>query len=115
MFNRVGSTLRKASMIGLAVALCAAPAMAAQQDFTVHNKTGKVMTSLYVAPTSEDSWGPDILGRGTLDNDEDASVEFDREEDKCEWDVKADFEDGSSGEVRDVNLCSVTDVTFSPG
>jgi len=111
----MGPKLRKASMIVVAAALFASPALAAQQDFTVHNSTGKVMTSLFVSPTGDDQWGPDILGRGTLDSGEDASIEFDRAEDKCEWDVKADFEDGSSGEDRDINLCSVTDVTFNPG
>jgi hypothetical protein len=113
--DKVISIVRNALMIGLVAAFCAAPAMAADQDFTLHNKTGKIMKALFVAPTSTDSWGSDILGADVLADGADLSIKFDRNESECKWDVRAEFEDGSYGEVRDVDFCTVTDVTFNPG
>jgi hypothetical protein len=117
MANResIVSILRKVLMVAIVAAFCAAPAMAADQDFTLHNSTGKIMKALFVAPTSTDSWGSDILGADVLDSGADLSIKFDRNESECKWDVRAEFEDGSYGEVRDVDFCSVTDVTFNPG
>ena len=40
----------------------ATPALAAPQDFTIVNNTGHTVMTLNVSPTSEDEWGPDILG-----------------------------------------------------
>jgi hypothetical protein len=117
MTNRgsIVSIFRKILMVGLVAALCAAPAMAADQDFTLHNNTGRVMKALFVAPTSTDTWGSDILGEDTLAAGADLAIKFDRNESECKWDVRAEFEDGSYGEVRDVDFCSVTDVTFNAG
>jgi hypothetical protein len=116
MINRsVLSFFRKAVMAGLAIALCAAPAMAGDQDFTLHNHTGKTMKALFVAPSSSDNWGPDILGEDTLADGADVSVKFDRDESECKWDVRGEFEDGAYAEVKDVDFCTVTDVTFNAG
>ncbi len=60
------------------VALCALPAAAARQHFERHNHSGHVIKSLY---------GDSV------------KVEFDREEDECNWDVKVDFRAAS-----DVNV-----------
>lgn len=96
------------------LALCAAPAFAAQQDFTLHNKSGHEIKSLYVSPSSEDKWGPDILGQDTLAAGSDLKIEFDRNESECKWDVKVEFNDGSSAEEHDIDFCSVADVDVNP-
>ena len=95
------------------VAMCAAPAMAGQQDFTLHNKSGHEIKSLYVSPSSEDKWGSDILGQDTLANGEDLKIEFDRGESECKWDVKVEFDDGTSAEENDIDFCTVADVTVN--
>jgi hypothetical protein len=86
--------------------------MAAQQDFTVHNHSGKTIKNLYVSPTSSDHWGDDILGEDTLDDGDSFDVKFDRDQDECTYDIKVKFEDGSDAEDHDVDLCSTTDVNF---
>lgn len=73
------------------------------------------MKALYVSPTSEDHWGEDILGQDTLAEGGTVEVHFDREETECNWDVKAEFEDGSDLEVHNVNFCEVSEVTITPG
>ena len=108
--------IRKSAMVVAAAAmlLWAIPAFAADQDFTLHNKTGRTMKALFVSPSDKDSWGPDILGEDTLADGADVSIKFDRNEDECKWDVRGEFEDGTYAEVRDVDFCTVTDVNFNP-
>ena len=45
----------------------------ARQNFSVVNATGHVVATLNVSPTSESSWGPDILGRDVLEPGQTAS------------------------------------------
>ena len=94
-------------------ALGASPAYGTDQDFTLHNHTERTIKSLYVSPTGADSWSDDILGQDILDDHTDLTVRFDRSASQCDWDVRVDFEDGSSEQVSDVDFCSVTDVTFT--
>jgi hypothetical protein len=88
-------------------------AFAAQQDFTVTNHTGHVIVTLNVSPNNDDHWGPDILGRDVLGNNEQAEVTFDRNEDQCSWDIKVTYDDGTNNDLRAVNLCETTEVEFT--
>ena len=40
------------------------------------NKTGLTIVELYVSPTSDDSWGDDILGQDVLKDGEDVDITF---------------------------------------
>ena len=91
----------------------AGAAYAAQQDFTITNHTGHTIATLNVSPHDDDRWGPDILGRDTLANGEQAEVTFDRNEDQCSWDIKVTYDDGTSNDLRGVNLCETTEVEFT--
>jgi hypothetical protein len=93
--------------------LAAAPALAADQDFTLHNHTELVMKSLFVSPSGANQWSADILGQDILDQRTDLEVKFERDATGCTYDVRAVFADGSTDEVRDVNFCTVSDVTFT--
>lgn len=90
----------------------AAAAMFAPQDFTIHNQTGHVVMTLNVSPSSETRWGPDILGRDVLADGESAEITFDRDEDICLWDIRVTYDDGDTGDWRQINLCETTDVTL---
>jgi hypothetical protein len=104
-------------MSGLAIAALAlvvsvAPARA-DDSFTLHNHTGRSMKALYVAESASDSWGPDILG-GELASGDDIKVSWVRGETACNWDVRGEFDDGTYAEVKNVDFCTVTEVTFNP-
>ncbi len=106
-------SLGKAMTVAVAAALLfAIPALAGDQDFSLHNNTSKTMKSLYVSPHSSDDWGDDILGQDELDAGQSVNVKFPRDEDKCHWDVKGEFEGGGTAEVDDVDFCSVSEVNF---
>ena len=84
----------------------------ARQNFSVVNATGHVVTTLNVSPTSENEWGPDILGRDVLQNGQTAQIVFDRAETQCNYDIKATYDDGDTTDVRNVNLCTVGTVNL---
>jgi hypothetical protein len=84
----------------------------AQQNFTITNNSGHVLTTLNVSPSNEDTWGPDILGRDVLANGESAEITFARNETQCQWDIRATYDDGGTTDERGVNLCEVATVTI---
>ena len=97
---------------GLAILLSSAIAYADDDYFTLHNKTSHKMVALYVGTTTDDSWGPNIL-RGSAAAGSDIKVTWSKSApDVCKWDVRGEFDDGTSAEVRDVDFCSVDEVTF---
>jgi len=100
-------------VIALLFSTLATVAYAAQQDFTITNHTGQTVMTLNVSPTSENSWGPDILGVDVLGNGESAEISFDRDEDDCVWDIRVTYEDGDTGDWRGINLCETTDVELT--
>ena len=100
-------------VIALLFSTLATAAYAAQQDFTITNHTGQTVMTLNVSPTSENSWGPDILGVDVLGNGESAEVSFDRDQDECVWDIRVTYEDGDTGDWRGINLCETTDVELT--
>ena len=100
-------------VIALLFSTLATVAYAAQQDFTITNHTGQTVMTLNVSPTSENSWGPDILGVDVLGNGESAEISFDRDQDECVWDIRVTYEDGDTGDWRGINLCETTDVELT--
>jgi hypothetical protein len=84
----------------------------ARQNFSVVNATGHVVVTLNVSPTTEDEWGPDILGSQVLQPGQTAQVVFDRAEQQCNYDIRATYDDHDTSDVRNVNLCQVGTVNL---
>jgi hypothetical protein len=84
----------------------------ARQNFSVVNRTGHTVNILNVSPTSEDEWGPDILGSEVLRAGQTAAVTFDRAETQCNYDIRATYDDGDTTDMRGVNLCQVGTVNL---
>jgi hypothetical protein len=82
-------------------------------DFTLVNKTGYDIKSIYVDESASDKWSDDILkGQGPLKNGETFKVEFSPEETSAKWDLKVIYTDGEVatwtgaklGEISKINL-----------
>jgi hypothetical protein len=86
---------------------------AAQQDFTLVNKSGHTVITLNVSPASEASWGKNVLGHDRLPSGESAQITFPRNTIPCDWDIKATYEDGTNTDLRNVDLCEVATVTLT--
>jgi hypothetical protein len=52
-------------------------------DFELLNRTRYVVTHIFVAPSSSDDWGEDIMGKDVLGAGESVEVEFSRSERDC--------------------------------
>ena len=89
-------------------------ALAGQQDFAIVNNTGHTVMTLNVSPSDSDQWGPDILGTEVIADGASGTVGFPRGQEQCEWDLRATFDDGTTGDWRGVNLCEVATVTLTP-
>jgi hypothetical protein len=101
-------------MAALLVAMFAMPALADPRDFTVNNNTSFVLTHVYVQSSDSNTWGDDIMGRDVLDSGTSVNVVFGAfDGTTCLYDVKVLGQAGQVGYLYKVDLCSVTNVTFS--
>ncbi len=98
----------------VAVVLAGSFAIAAQgkQDFVLYNKIGQKIAELYISPTTTDEWEEDVLGVDLLDNGDDVTIHFPRDEDECMWDFKVVTEDGNSIVWTKIDLCKASEVTL---
>ncbi len=99
----------------LGTLMFAAPvvASAADQDFTVRNKTGYQIDSIYVSPHSNRNWGNDVMGRGVvLDDEETLDISFPHTATACHFDLMVAYNDGDKATWDDLNLCEISTVTL---
>jgi hypothetical protein len=106
-------TFASAAAVAAAMILAPTLASAAPQDFTLDNATGYDLKNLYIGPTSSNDWGDDILGQDTLVNGQSVEIHFPGGRgETCQWDLKVTYNDDTSHEWRDVNLCAISSVTI---
>jgi hypothetical protein len=101
--------------ISAAVATFAFAAHAVDRDFTVVNNTGETIVSLYASPTSQTTWGSDLLGSDTLANGASVLLHYTPSmyRGQCVFDIKIVDSDNGQHVVNAINLCTITTVTFS--
>lgn len=107
--------MRTPLLAGLFVVALAMPAIAAdaKQDFTLINKTGYELNSVFVSPSNSEDWDEDVLGKDVLEDGGTADIEFHRSENTCKWDLKVVYTvDSSSAVWHEIDLCSVSKITI---
>jgi hypothetical protein len=87
-------------------------AFASDADFTLVNKTGYQIDSVYVSPTKVDEWGSDIMGKDALADGEKVDIVFPHGGGKCKFDIKVKYNDGDNAEWGGVDLCEYTAITL---
>jgi hypothetical protein len=88
-------------------------ASAADQDFTVVNKTGYQIDDIYTSPHRSSSWGHELMGRGNVLVDGDSfDVNFRHERSACHFDLKVTYHDNTEATWGDLNLCEISTVTL---
>ena len=88
-------------------------ALAGEQDFTVHNKTGMELVELYVVAADEEEWGDDLLAGEHIENGGATEVTFDGYEGSCKFDIWVKDSKGGEWEVTGVDLCKIHDFTLT--
>jgi hypothetical protein len=86
---------------------------ASNLDFTLHNKTGKIVHHMYCSGHDDEQWGDDILGKDVLDEGESTEIKFSEGVESESYDLKLEFEDKSTGVWKKLNLSQITDITVS--
>lgn len=87
-------------------------ARAGAQDFTLVNKTGFDIHSVFVSPHSTDEWEEDILGRDVLSNGDHVDIKFNRATKGKVWDLKVADKGGKEFVWESINLLEVSKVTI---
>jgi hypothetical protein len=96
----------------LACGFVAAPAFAGDADFTLVNKTGYTIRSVYIAPAKSKTWGNDRLGDGVLDHNKQRLIKFSNKA-QCVQSLNVTFDDdGSEVEWDNFDLCELNKITL---
>ena len=101
----------------LTVILCllanSAALFGGDQDFTLTNKTGFVISSLYASPVKDRNWGNDILGEDEMPSGKSLDITFSGYGQKCRFDLMVKDRDDNEYTVEDINLCEIHKITFT--
>jgi hypothetical protein len=76
-------------------------------NFTLTNDTEYTLTHLYISLPSTDQWEEDIFGADVLAPGETFNISIDDGLDECVYDIRADFEDGDSIQIAEVDFCEL--------
>lgn len=111
-FSSLVATLTLVMSIGL---LSAVPVFADDaRDFTVVNNSSSPVTELWVAQSDSETWGEQILSSEIEAGGGERMIVFPYPAPGvCLYWVHAAHADGSSGELRDLNLCEIFVVTIT--
>ena len=101
--------------IGVLIAASGLAAHAGDADFTLTNRTGFGIESIFVAPTKSKTWGSDFLGEGTLRNGASRLIGFSKKSNHCIYDLRIHWvgygEDEDTTWER-LDLCAINKITL---
>lgn len=105
---------------GLSLPLICLTALSSLADvitISVINNSGKAMTAVYISPPDRDDWGDNEISEAIADRDK-QDFEWDQadyggSDAGCIFDVRAEYEDGKSTDLMDVNLCNEASLNFN--
>lgn len=103
-----------APAVFLVAVLGGSSAFAGTQDFTIINKTGVEIYSLYVGESSSEDWEEDVLGEDTLPNGSRLNITFSGRK-ACLWDILVTDSDDENLAWTGINLCEVSVVVLKCG
>ncbi len=86
--------------------------IAANKVVNIQNNTGRTIWRFYGSPTSTNSWEEDILGSTVLPAGQSRNVDFADGRTSCGYDMKAEFQDGTSIVKNSIDVCTVSGVSF---
>ena len=102
-----------AGLLAAGLAFAPVAAVAAPQDFELHNSTGYEIKSVFISAHSSNDWQEDVLGEDTLADDGSVKIHFPGGRGAtCDWDLKVTYtEDGTSAEwTQGFDLCTISSI-----
>ena len=101
-------------MAALALLASAMPAMAQTVEFTVINNSSVDLHYFYTTPSTEESWGEDLLAElGVLESGYEATATIGDGSDECIYDFKFLGENGEELIVPAIDICTLDSYTLT--
>jgi len=86
--------------------------IAANKNVLIQNNTGRTIWRFYGSPVNVNSWEEDILGADILPAGRSVNVNFADGRRICNYDMRAEFQDGTAIVKNNINVCRVSTVSF---
>ena len=106
----------KAALSAVAlIALLFNSALAGDADFTLTNRTGYDIDSVYVVPSKQRDWGIDRLGKSILADGRSRFLAFNKSGNTCIYDLSVGWVGYSASEDvvwERINLCQINTITL---
>jgi len=112
-------TLMAAAIVGVGVSGCVetsgggAVSVGQNRNVLIVNNTGQTIWRFYGSRVSTNSWEEDILGSSVFPAGNSRLIDFDDGTGACMFDMKAEYRNGGSNVINNVNVCTVSSVTFN--
>lgn len=84
----------------------------ANKNVVIVNNTGRTIWRFYGSPVNVNSWEEDILGSNVLRAGQSVNINFNDGRTICNYDMRAEFQDGSAIVKNNINTCAVSVVSF---
>ena len=106
----------KAALSAVAlIALLSNSASAGDADFTLTNRTGYDIDSVYVVPSKQRDWGIDRLGKNILADGRSRFLAFNKSGNNCIYDMSVGwvgFSEAADSVWENINLCEINTITL---
>lgn len=98
------------------ICLTALSSLADVITISVINNSGKAMTAVYISAPDQEDWGDNELPEAIGDRDKQDfqwdQADYGGSDAGCIFDVRAEYEDGKSTDLSDVDLCNESSLNF---
>jgi len=82
------------------------------RNLRIHNDTGVTLYRFYSTNSGSTKWANDVMGNSTLPSGSSMRLNFDSKYNYCEFDFRAEFEDGDVLETKKFNICQESDFYY---
>ena len=103
--------MRNSLAVATLAVMLAAPALAQERSVQIVNQSGFTITNFYASTLGAADWQEDVLGGQAVGTGQSAVVNF-ADSGDCTYSFRAVFDDGDEA-VQDIDVCSVTSVTYN--
>lgn len=97
-----------------AALMATSAALAADVVFQLRNQTTASLTEFYVSPVTSDNWEDNIIPAGeSLSRGDSVEVTIPDDGRGCMYDILGVFSDGDEVDEYEVNICELSDYTYT--
>lgn len=100
------------AIAALAVAGCTATGDSWNREVEIVNRTDVSILTFHGSNVGTDDWEEDILGDSVIPPHRSVMIDFDDGTGYCHFDFRAEFSDGDVVVKNNVDVCTVTSVTY---